>query len=120
MRAEEAAFRFYRQLFQQWPAALRAEAAVRVGRADTAYYLTEATRAVAGNPVAEAIAARAHALASADPDALLATARSFADSGCPYQHARTLVLVGGERGAEGAAELAVLGATPTSGAMINR
>ena len=114
VRAEERAWRFYGMLFAQWRVALRAEAAVLTDRGDAADHLAQAEARVAGNPMAQAITARARALAAHDREALPTIARSFVDAGSPYQHARTLVLAGGDRAVEGAERLAALGAAPAS------
>lgn len=47
------------------------------------------------NPVAALIVARATALRSADTATALATRDGFAQLGCPYQAARTLLLATG-------------------------
>jgi hypothetical protein len=42
---------------------------------------------------------------------LLAAVAAFATAGCPYQQARTLVLLGGDEQAEGMAMLCTMGIT---------
>jgi hypothetical protein len=66
------------------------------------------------NPIATAIVDRAAVLArgDGDRDGLIAAAAAFADAGCRYQWARTLVLIGGEQRSRGESGFAALGATP--------
>jgi hypothetical protein len=73
-----------------------------------------------GNPIATAIVERAAALAEragqdGDRDGLTAAAAALEATGCRYQWARTLVLIGGEQRARGEAMLATMGATPMAG-----
>ena len=80
---------FYDLLLAPWQTSLLAEAAVLQGRKDGARLAARAAAATDGNPVASALAARAHALLASDADALRRVAGRFADLGCPYQQART-------------------------------
>ncbi|MDX6763973.1 ATPase, partial [Streptomyces sp. F8] len=99
-------------IWLHWYVALRAEAAVLAGAPDAAARLAEARTAVAGNPVATALVARATALLDADTPQLLATAAAFDAAGCRYQSARTLILADGEHTARGARALTGLGLAP--------
>ncbi|MEV4410990.1 LuxR C-terminal-related transcriptional regulator [Catellatospora sp. NPDC049609] len=99
-------------IWLHWYVALRAEAAVLAAAPDAAARVTEARTVVAGNPVAEAIVARAQALLDDDRAALLATADAFGAAGCRYQAARSLVLAGGDHAVRGTAALADLGLAP--------
>jgi predicted ATPase/DNA-binding CsgD family transcriptional regulator len=99
-------------IWLHWHVALRAEAAVLAGDADAVRHLTAACAVVAGNPVATALLDRAAALLEDDHARLLATATAFEAAGCPYQHARTLVLAGGTTASTGTTALAALGLTP--------
>jgi hypothetical protein len=92
--------------------ALRAEAAVLAALPQARDLLTEARTAVAGNPVASALVARAEALLDDDRERLLATVAEFEAAGCRYQAARTLVLAGGEHAERGEAAMAGLGLAP--------
>ncbi len=92
--APETLGRFFGQLFHQWIAALRAEAAVLAGQADAATHLERAAAVVADNPIATAVLHRAQALLAADRAALAAVAAEFAAAASPYQQARTLALAG--------------------------
>jgi hypothetical protein len=96
-------------LWRQWFAALKAEAAVLTGQSDAGERLDQARLIAVGNPIATAIVDRAEALLNANQDAVRATAAAFADAGCPYQQARSLVLAGGEVGTEGMAMLTTMG-----------
>jgi hypothetical protein len=79
---------FYGRLFRAWSIALRFEAEVLLGA-------PTAAPALEPNPVATLIVARAAALRSGDTAAALATRDGFAQLGCPYQAARTLLLANG-------------------------
>jgi hypothetical protein len=92
-----------------WHVALRAEAAVLVGRRDATHHLAAAGPIVAGNPIATAILDSAAALLDNDHERLLAAATVFETAGCPYQRARTLILAGGDTASTGNA---ALGLTP--------
>jgi hypothetical protein len=80
---------FHDLLFAQWHAALAAEAAVLVDRADRRERVRAAEEQVRGNAVATEIARRARALVDGDGDALAAVAAAFSRIGCPYQAERT-------------------------------
>lgn len=102
--------------WRPWYAALWAEAAALSGHEDAAARIQRARLVTAGHPVATAIVDRAAALTGragqgGDRDGLSAAAAAFADAGCRYQWARTLVLLGGEQQARGESELAGMGAT---------
>jgi predicted ATPase/DNA-binding CsgD family transcriptional regulator len=100
-------------MWRPWYAASWAEAAVLSGHADAAGRVERARVAAAGNPIATAIVDRAAALdGQAGRDGLIIAAAALQDAGCRYQWARTLVFIGGEHRARGAAVLAAMGATP--------
>jgi predicted ATPase/DNA-binding CsgD family transcriptional regulator len=99
-------------LWRQWYAALKAETAVLTGEPDADERLKSARATAAGNPIATAIVDRAAALRGDDPRRLRAAAATFAGAGCPYQQARTLVLIGGDERAEGVALFTALGIAP--------
>jgi predicted ATPase/DNA-binding CsgD family transcriptional regulator len=101
-----------RQLWHQWIAALRAEAAVLAGTPGAAGHITQAQAAAGRNPIAIALTQRAEALLRGDRVALLATAAAFTRASYPYQRARTLILAGGTQRAAGQRELAAMKATP--------
>ncbi|MGW0181817.1 ATP-binding protein [Nocardia sp. NPDC003345] len=96
-------------VYRHWYHALRAEAAVLADGPAAADRLAAARAEVAGDPLAEAIVARAAALGAGDRSQLTAIAARFAAADCPYQHARTLVLAGGDATAAGHRALAELG-----------
>jgi predicted ATPase/DNA-binding CsgD family transcriptional regulator len=107
---------WYNSRWRPWYAALWAEAAVLSGHQDAATRIQRARSATAGNPIATAIVDRAAAMTSragqgGDRDRLSVVAAAFADAGCRYQWARTLVFIGGEQRACGESELARMGAT---------
>ncbi|MEU4517025.1 ATPase, partial [Nonomuraea wenchangensis] len=104
-------------IWHHWYVALRTEAVVLAGARDAPRHVAEARATVAGNPVAEALVARAAAVLDGDRDALLATAEAFDAAGCPYQSARTLLLAGGKHAWRGAAALAALGLAPKAADM---
>jgi Predicted ATPase len=99
-------------IWLHWYVALRAETAALAGHPAARDRIAAARRIVAGNPVASAQVDRAEALLDGDRTRLLATATAFDTAGCRYQHARTLILAGGEHTAAGEAALAALGLTP--------
>jgi predicted ATPase/DNA-binding CsgD family transcriptional regulator len=106
---------WYNSLWRPWYAALWAEAAVLTGHEDAAARIRRARLAAAGNTIATAMVDRAEAMAGRGGegrDALSVAAAAFADAGCRYQWARTLVFLGGEQRARGESELARMGATP--------
>ncbi|MFI0451868.1 ATP-binding protein [Actinomadura sp. 6N118] len=104
---------WYNAAWRAWNAALWAEAAVLSGHEDAAGRLRRARVATAGNLIATAIVDRAAAMTvrGGDRDGLNVAAAAFADAGCRYQWARTLVFLGGEQRAQGESELAGMGAT---------
>jgi hypothetical protein len=85
-------------VFEQWAAALAAEAAVlaRHKRADE--LLQGANRKSVGNPVATAITSRAAAVRTGDLPLLLSLAEDFLRAGTAYQQTRTLFLAEALRG----------------------
>ena len=107
---------WYTGLWRQWYAAMWAETAVLAGDSSAEHRLHRAVPLTADNPIAAAIVERATALRGGDRQRLLAAADALAETGCRYQSARTLVLVGGAGRARGAAVLAAMGATPMAGA----
>ena len=106
----ESLRRWVNGMWVQWYSALRAEAAVLSGDSRAGELLTKAADRAAGNPIAQAIVARAEALSRGNADDVRAVAAAFDEAGCLYQAARTLVLAGGSEAASGAAALAALGA----------
>ena len=74
--------------------------------------ITIARDITTGNPVATAIVDRADGLRTDDPDMLLHAAAALDAAGAHYQHARTLVLAGGDHTTQGQELLASLGAAP--------
>ncbi|MDT4956865.1 MAG: hypothetical protein QOD31_664 [Pseudonocardiales bacterium] len=118
--APEQLTEWYNGMWRPWYAALWAEAAVLSGQEDAAARLVRARLMASGNPIATAIVDRAAALAEragqdGDRDGLTAAAAALEATGCRYQWARTLVLIGGEQRARGEAMLATMGATPMAG-----
>jgi hypothetical protein len=79
-------------VFEQWTAALAAEAAIlaRHERADE--LLQAAYEKSVGNPVATAITSRATAVRAGDLPVLLSVAEDFLQAGTTYQQKRTLAL----------------------------
>jgi predicted ATPase/DNA-binding CsgD family transcriptional regulator len=98
--------------WRPWYAALWAEAAVLAGRPDAAERIERARVSVAANPVATAMVERAAAFADGDADRLAAAAAALEPTGCRYQWARTMVMVGGEHREAGEAALERMGAAP--------
>ncbi len=98
--------------WRPWYAALWAEAGVLAGLPDAAERIERARLSAAANPVAAAMVDRAAAFAAGDADGLVAAASALASTGCPYQWARALVMVGGEHRVAGEAMLAEIGAVP--------
>ncbi|BCJ30459.1 ATP-binding protein [Actinocatenispora sera] len=102
-------WRWVTWLWLHWYVALRAEAAVLAGAGEARDRVAAAARIVTGNPVAEAMVARAAALLAGERAAVLATSAALAAAGCRYQAARSLLLAGGEDAARGVAALGRLG-----------
>jgi hypothetical protein len=98
--------------WRQWYAAVGAETSVLSEDPDAAERSASARDAAAGNPVATAIVDRAEGLRTDDPALLLDAAAALDAAGARYQHARTLVLAGGDHTARGQQLLASLGAAP--------
>ncbi|HEU0286266.1 MAG TPA: LuxR C-terminal-related transcriptional regulator [Nocardioidaceae bacterium] len=96
--------------WRKWYAAVWAEIGVLAELPDRRERLEIARFTVGGNPVASAMVERAAALLDGDRDGLLAAADALDAAGCAYQRARTLILAGGEEGAEGEAVMAAIGA----------
>jgi predicted ATPase/DNA-binding CsgD family transcriptional regulator len=102
--------RWYTGEWRTWYAALHAEAAVLAGLDEGRDRVARARALTRPNAIADAMLDRAEALLDDDVERLGAVADTLADSGCPYQWARSLVLAGGahaERGRRGMAELGV-------------
>jgi hypothetical protein len=99
-------------LWRPWYGALKAEGAVLAGRSDADERLKRARTIARGNPIAGAIVDRADALRNDQRDGLRAAVAAFANAGCAYQQARTLVLLGGDERAEGTALLTAMGIAP--------
>ena len=99
-------------VWRPWYTAVWAEAGVLAGLPDRHARLDRARFVVRENPIAAAIVERAAAIDADDTEALITTAAALHAAGARYQHARTLVLAGGEARAEGRALLAALGASP--------
>jgi hypothetical protein len=99
-------------VWRPWYAAVWAEAGVLGRLADRRARLDRARFVVRENPIAAALVERADAVDVGDTRRLLAAAAALDAAGCRYQHARTLVLAGGEARAEGEQILASIGATP--------
>lgn len=104
---------FFGGLFQQWHAALAAEAAVLSGRSDAHAKVAEAISATEHNPIATALSRRASALRDGTTQDFESIAADLVNLGCAYQAARTLTLAGGTAAERGAACLKSLGATET-------
>jgi predicted ATPase/DNA-binding CsgD family transcriptional regulator len=104
---------WFNSAWRPWNAALWAEAAVLSGHEDATGRLRRAHVATEGNPIATAIVERAAAMTGrgGGRDGLNVAAAAFADAGCRYQWARTLVFLGGQQRAQGEFELASMGAT---------
>jgi hypothetical protein len=83
---------FLELLFQQWIAALAAEASVLAGRPDARTRVEHAEQVSNANPMATTLSRRARALLDGDQQALHDAARSFEEQGAPYQRERTLAL----------------------------
>ena len=96
--------------WRQWYAAVGAETSVLADDPAAAERITTARAATTGNPVATAIVDRADGLRTDDPTLLLRAAAALDTAGARYQHARTLVLAGGDHTAQGQELLAALGA----------
>jgi tetratricopeptide (TPR) repeat protein len=103
---------WYNGMWRPWYAALWVEAAVLAGVDGAADRLAPGRAGADGNPVALAMIDRAEHLLSGDLDALPALADRLGRAGFPYQAARTLVLAGGDRAAEGERIMREIGATP--------
>lgn len=101
-------------IWLHWYVALRAEASALTGHADARGRIGAARAVVAGNPIASALVDRAEALLGDDADGMLAAAAAFEAAGCRYQWARTLVLLGGEHAATGAAAFTEMGIAPST------
>jgi predicted ATPase/DNA-binding CsgD family transcriptional regulator len=98
--------------WRPWYTAVWAEAGVLAALPDRRGRLDRARFTVRANPIASAMVERAAAIDSGDRDGLLAAAVTLGAAGCRYQHARTLVLAGGDDRADGEALLEALGAAP--------
>jgi predicted ATPase/DNA-binding CsgD family transcriptional regulator len=105
-------------MWRAWYASVWAEAAVLAGLPDAADRVERARRLTGGNPVVEAVLARAGALLEGGAEVgtegharLAAAATSLHALGARYHWARTLVMLGGDDRERGEQELAALGAT---------
>ncbi|MFB9502673.1 LuxR C-terminal-related transcriptional regulator [Saccharothrix mutabilis subsp. capreolus] len=96
-------------VWRDWYVVLRAEAAALTGSPEARDRVAAARSAVAGNALAVAFLDRAEAVLDGDESRLLAAVKAFQRAGCPYQEARTLVLLGGAHATAGARALADLG-----------
>ncbi len=101
-------------LFVQWRTALEVEGAVLAGASGAGDLISSAELVTAGNPIAAAIVERARALYTREHFTLSETASAFANAGCEYQMARTLILAGGDQRRRGLEILTDMGATPMS------
>jgi hypothetical protein len=86
---------------------------VLCGHPEATRRLDDATRWVAGNPIAAAMLDRAAAVAAADREGIRRTADRLTD--CRYQWARTLLLAGDPAGDEAMAALGATGAVVRDG-----
>lgn len=102
-------------VWRHWYLALRAEAAVLADAPDAGEHLATAEATVRGDPIAAAIVARAAAVYAHAPERLAATAAALETAGSPYQHARTLTLLGGDRAADAQRILGEFGLAPVAG-----
>ncbi|CAL9501563.1 hypothetical protein SUDANB95_03424 [Actinosynnema sp. ALI-1.44] len=96
-------------VWRDWYLALRAEAAALTGSPEARDRIAAARSAVAGNALAAAFLDRAEAVLDGDESRLLTAVKAFQRAGCPYQEARTLVLLGGAHATAGTRALADLG-----------
>jgi predicted ATPase/DNA-binding CsgD family transcriptional regulator len=103
---------WYSGMWRPWYAALWAEAAVLTGHPDAAARIDRARLATMDNPVAAAIVDRAAGMADGGRGTLVSAAAALKATGCRYQWARTLVLIGDGERARGESALAAMGATP--------
>ena len=67
---------------------------------------------MADNPLATAFLDRAAALQDGDETRMLAAAKAFRAADCPYQEARTLILIGGTHAVTGRQAMTGLGLVP--------
>lgn len=98
--------------WRPWYTAMWAEAGVLAALPDRRARLDRARFVVRENPVAAAIVERAAAIDADDTETLMTTAAALHAAGARHQHARTLVLAGGDARAEGRELMAGLGAAP--------
>ena len=99
--------------WRPWYTAVWAEAGVLAALPDRRSRLDRARFVVRGNPIAAAIVERAAAIDADDPRRCITDGRRPATPpAARYQHARTLVLAGGDARAEGRELMAALGAAP--------
>jgi predicted ATPase/DNA-binding CsgD family transcriptional regulator len=110
--APELLRHWHTSLWRQWYAALWAEAAVLAYHAEAPARLARARFLVGGNALATALVDRATALASGDVGGLRRAAGALRAAGSRYQWARTLMLAGGEDGAQGREALSAMGVEP--------
>ncbi len=98
-------------MWRPWYAALWAEAAVLTGHADAAARIERARLVTLDNPVAERGRRSRGGVGGGRPPAS-PPRRPAGAAGARYEWARTLIMIGGPRRAEGDAILAAMGATP--------
>src|SRR6185312_7602183 len=105
----------YNGMWRAWYASAWAEAAVLAERPDAVERVERARLLTGGNPVVDALLARASGLAQGAEEGrsqLQLAATSLHGLGAHYQWARTLVMLGGDDRERGEQELAALGASP--------
>jgi hypothetical protein len=105
----------YNGMWRAWYASAWAEAAVLAERPDAVERVERARLLTGGNPVVDALLARASGLAEGAEEGrsqLQLAATSLHGLGAHYQWARTLVMLGGDDRERGEQELAALGASP--------
>ena len=106
-------------MWRPWYAALWAEAAVVAGHEDAGDRISRARLMTADNAITAAIVDRAAALAG-NREGLIPAAAALQATGCRYQWARTLVLIGGAERARGESALAAMGAAPMAWRPVTR
>ncbi|HEX3223895.1 MAG TPA: LuxR C-terminal-related transcriptional regulator [Nocardioides sp.] len=109
----EGFLQHFNVMWRAWYASAWAEAAVLAGLTDAAERVERARRLTGGNPVVEAVLARAAALlveGERRHAQLASAATSLHALGARYHWARTLVMLGGADRERGEQELAALGA----------
>jgi hypothetical protein len=104
-------------LWRAWYASAWAEAAALADHPEAGEWVRRAELATLGNPIAQAVVQRASGLLKERADGpggghevLTAAAATLHSLGASYQHARTLVMLGGEDAEDGRATLTAMGA----------